>query len=429
MVCGRPFYLFFVHGAFSVLTSFDVCIRAFLRFLGYTTPYARPSGCPDEETVSLNLRKRGSFVGSDSQSGFVSVGADRGDPVEIWWYSNCPLAIESNDSDHGSLQELGGKAATAEHLPLVSGGSDYGLGQEPEGKTASPADLPRVLMINGLGRRAHDFEPFMASTVDRLHVVAFDSRLVGLSGRSSAGFLGRVTSRSMAMDALDVLRALGWNEDRGVHIVGFSLGGMAAQELCLMAPPGLIRSLTLGGTYAGGSLMKILPPLCFCFSSFASQVRAAKGVGNGNFEETQARVGIVIVGGDQHGEDLEHMLAAYRQLASLYGTQMGGFTAPPSTLLRHTWAAAGHHMPRDRLARLKALPFRKFVFGTSSCDMLVDHRNSAPLAAAIGASLKEYPGAGHDIWHHGQSETVFEDMVNFICSSHAACRIWGRDPN
>eukprot|EP00966_Prymnesium_polylepis_P174985 4049151-Prymnesium_polylepis.1 len=45
--------------------------------------------------------------------------------------------------------------------------------------------------------------------------------------------------------------------------MGSSGGGMVAQELCLRAPPGLVRSLSLCVTYSGGDLVSILPPVVF----------------------------------------------------------------------------------------------------------------------------------------------------------------------
>ena len=37
--------------------------------------------------------------------------------------------------------------------------------------------------------------------------------------------------KDLATDTLEVLDYLGWKEDRSVHIVGHSMGGMIAQEL------------------------------------------------------------------------------------------------------------------------------------------------------------------------------------------------------
>ena len=37
--------------------------------------------------------------------------------------------------------------------------------------------------------------------------------------------------KDLATDTLEVLDHLGWKEDRSVHIVGHSMGGMIAQEL------------------------------------------------------------------------------------------------------------------------------------------------------------------------------------------------------
>lgn len=55
----------------------------------------------------------------------------------------------------------------------------------------------------------------------------------------------------MANDALDLIKHLEWNN---VHLIGYSMGGMIAQELCLIAPPQTIASLALVATTAGRSI-------------------------------------------------------------------------------------------------------------------------------------------------------------------------------
>ncbi len=71
------------------------------------------------------------------------------------------------------------------------------------------------------------------------HVIALDYRGVGASTGTQRG-----TVEEMAADVAAVIRALGHEQ---VDLVGFSLGGMVAQELVL-AHPGLVRRLVLAGT-------------------------------------------------------------------------------------------------------------------------------------------------------------------------------------
>lgn len=41
----------------------------------------------------------------------------------------------------------------------------------------------------------------------------------------------RYTTSEMARDVIELLDHVGWTEDRSVHVVGISMGGMISQEL------------------------------------------------------------------------------------------------------------------------------------------------------------------------------------------------------
>ena len=85
----------------------------------------------------------------------------------------------------------------------------------------------------------------------------------------------------MAEDVITLLDYIGWKEERGIHIVGTSLGGMIAMgkqhllfSTCLSRQCGFfceematrianrIASLTLCVTTAGGRPWTNLPPVC-----------------------------------------------------------------------------------------------------------------------------------------------------------------------
>mgnify|MGYP002850603207 CR=1 FL=1 len=88
-----------------------------------------------------------------------------------------------------------------------------------------------TLLINGWAGCAADW----GSLVDRLggsgrRIVAFDPRGFGASGDGAAASV-----RTLSEDALAVARAVGSSE-APVDIIGWSLGGLVAQELCCVAP-------------------------------------------------------------------------------------------------------------------------------------------------------------------------------------------------
>lgn len=46
----------------------------------------------------------------------------------------------------------------------------------------------------------------------------------------------RYTTSEMARDVIELLDHVGWTEDRSVHVVGISMGGMISQELVRINP-------------------------------------------------------------------------------------------------------------------------------------------------------------------------------------------------
>jgi pimeloyl-ACP methyl ester carboxylesterase len=75
------------------------------------------------------------------------------------------------------------------------------------------------------------------------HVITFDNRGIGASSGSPSNSI-----EQMADDAITFIKAMGFQQ---VDLVGFSLGGMVAQEVVLKEPQ-LIRKMVLAGTGPAG---------------------------------------------------------------------------------------------------------------------------------------------------------------------------------
>ncbi len=75
------------------------------------------------------------------------------------------------------------------------------------------------------------------------HVIAFDNRGIGASIGSPSNSM-----EQMADDAVAVIKAVGFQQ---VDILGFSMGGMVAQEIVLKEPQ-LVRKMILAGTGPAG---------------------------------------------------------------------------------------------------------------------------------------------------------------------------------
>jgi len=81
-------------------------------------------------------------------------------------------------------------------------------------------------------------------------VLVFDNRGVG---NSDCGTMEPYKTSEMAKDVLDLLEFLKWDQERSLHVLGVSLGGMILQELSLLIPS-RIKSMTLISTRCGNTL-------------------------------------------------------------------------------------------------------------------------------------------------------------------------------
>lgn len=101
-----------------------------------------------------------------------------------------------------------------------------------------------LVLLNHWGAVLDNFDPrIVDGLAGQHHIIALNSRGIGLSGGSAP-----VTIGDMARDAIAVIHALGLAK---VDLLGFSLGGMVAQDVTLKSPS-LVRKLILAGTGPAG---------------------------------------------------------------------------------------------------------------------------------------------------------------------------------
>ncbi|WKL16730.1 alpha/beta hydrolase [Comamonas testosteroni] len=148
------------------------------------------------------------------------------------WATSRSVEIKSNGTSSTQWKNVQTQVVSA-------GGVDYAyreLGQENGG-------APVVLLAH-LAAVLDNWDP---RVVDGLaakhHVIAFDNRGVGASTGSAAHSI-----EQMADDATSFIKAKGFQK---VDLLGFSMGGMIAQEIVLKQPQ-LVRKLILAGTGPAG---------------------------------------------------------------------------------------------------------------------------------------------------------------------------------
>ena len=97
-------------------------------------------------------------------------------------------------------------------------------------------DGPSLLLIHGLGSSSRDWENQVGPFAEEYKVITFDLRGHGQSSKPP----GPYSVRMFAEDSAALVRALGVAP---LHVVGISMGGMAAFELAVRFPNLLTESV------------------------------------------------------------------------------------------------------------------------------------------------------------------------------------------
>jgi 3-oxoadipate enol-lactonase len=226
---------------------------------------------------------------------------------------------------------------------------------------------PPLLMIMGLsGTYDHWHERFLEPIARERTVIIYDHRGVGRSTRVEAPF----TIAELAGDALALLDAL---EFERADVLGFSMGGMVAQELALAAPERL-RALVLASTLCGGDRSVSSRPEVI--------ERLGRAMSSGDREQA-LRTFWEINTAQPFTEDAD----AYAAFCAIAARKR---VAVPVVMLQ--MRAIYGHDTGARLAQLRAPTL--VIHGEQ--DMLVPVANARVLAREIpDAALEILPGAGH----------------------------------
>jgi len=150
-----------------------------------------------------------------------------------------PTAADAAQSQPSVDQRSEPSWKTVPTQTITAGGVDYTyreMGQQHGG-------TPVVFLVH-LAAVLDNWDPrVMDGIAAKHHVIAFNNRGVGSSSGSPADSI-----EQMADDAITFIKAKGFQQ---VDLLGFSMGGMVAQEIVLKEPQ-LVRKMVLAGTGPAG---------------------------------------------------------------------------------------------------------------------------------------------------------------------------------
>jgi pimeloyl-ACP methyl ester carboxylesterase len=240
--------------------------------------------------------------------------------------------------------------------------------------TATSADGTRIawaehgagsplLLMHGLGYASWGWGPVLEPLAEHFRVLTFDNRGIGGSDRPP----GPYTARMLAEDGIAVLDAAGVER---AHVVGTSLGGMAAQELALGWPERVER-LVLACTTPGGAASHPMPEATVRLIMEPTPLP----------REERFRVFVRNALSEPYDEAVVEEITALR--------------IKEAQILEAWQAQAAAGMSFDAFDRVGGIAAPTLVV-TGTADEVVDPRNSELLAERIpGARLERFDGCGH----------------------------------
>jgi 3-oxoadipate enol-lactonase len=227
-----------------------------------------------------------------------------------------------------------------------------------------------LLLIQGMsGTHLSWGDPFLSRLEADFDCVVFDNRGIGNSADTAEPF----TTADLAADALAVMDAA---DLETAHVLGISMGGMAAQQLAL-AQPERLRSLTLGCTYCGGPGSSLADPADAqeLFEAFVS----------GDLDRALRAAYEINLSPTFRAEESNY--ADFTAMAS-------ALPARQATVQLQLQAVVGH----DTQARLGEIAAPTLVIhGTA--DKMIPFANGELIASLVpGARLELLDGVGHMFW-------------------------------
>lgn len=241
-----------------------------------------------------------------------------------------------------------------------------------------------LVMIRGVGSNVDHWYEQVPVLSKKYQLLIFDNR--GIARSSDPG--GSFSTKDMAADTIALMEAVGI---KTAHVLGYSMGGMIAQEMAL-AYPEKINGLILVATDCGISLRINARPECS--KLFSEMIRL------GTNEAKTAAAGCLFA--KQTFESRPDIIQRYAEVSLR-------FPASQRTLERQ-WEAITRH---DACRRLQNITAPTLVI-TGSADVLIPPENSGVLAEQIpDARAHTIDGGGH-LFVIEQPERFNEAVIGFL---------------
>ena len=249
-----------------------------------------------------------------------------------------------------------------------------------------PGTIP-LLFLGYYNSNMDGWDPDVTNSLAANHeVILFDNAGVGASGGKTPDIVAEMTEPCVTF-----CRALGLKQ---VHVVGFSLGGMIAQQLALEHPEFVERLILLGTGPRGGEDMtftELSPeeqadPVAFLLAAFFSPSEASQAAGFKYVKRVESRK-----------TDRDLRVSRDSAVAQLAAIREWG--AVPAT---------------GRYATLKSITHPTLIVHGNK-DIVVTPINAFILAEHLpNAQLIMYPDANHAAYSQ-RAESFLENARQFLC--------------
>jgi pimeloyl-ACP methyl ester carboxylesterase len=276
------------------------------------------------------------------------------------------------------------RAATEEAI-------DVGGGMEICFRSAGDPDAATVLLIAGLGQQLGVWPPELIDGLlaRGLHVVRFDNRDVGRSGRAGCPpptgvqFLTRrfsaaqYTVGAMSCDTVGLLDGLGIER---AHLVGMSMGGMIAQMVAAREPDRVLSLTSIMSTTGVARLGRPAPSTWMRLAQPPAKTREASA------ERTVAMMRHI--GSRGYPFDADRVRAgALEDWDRAGGSQAAGVGRQLAAIFKSG----------DRTAEVARITAPTLVIHGDRDPMVNPTGGDATAKAIPGARLQTVPGMGHDL--------------------------------